>query len=141
MPKASHSVQVKAPVDVVWRLLVEKITNPAASVPGVEGVKILDRQPGFVVRQMTVGGMQVVERITAFEQSHEVDYVLVDNPVYAGQVVNKIVPPLRPGLSCPLTYTMDWRRKDGQPDTMETQAAIAQAVESLKALAERQAGA
>ena len=66
MPKASYSVQVKAPVEVVWRLLVDKIEHPGTYVPGVTAVKILDRQPGFVVRQMTAGGVNVVERITAF---------------------------------------------------------------------------
>lgn len=140
MPKASHSVQVKAPVDTVWRILLDKIENPGATVPGVESVKILDREPGFVVRQMRAGGVDVVERVTAFAQSHEVDYVLIDHPVYAGQVVNKIEPPLRPGLSCTLTFTLDWRRKDGQPDTLDLQPAIVQAVEKAKALAERQAG-
>jgi hypothetical protein len=136
MPKASYSVQVKAPVETVWRLLLEKIENPGAYVPGVESVTILDRQPGFVIRRMKVDDVEVVERITAFEKTHEIDFVLVDHPVYAGQVVNRIEPPLRPGLSCTLTFTLDWRRKDGQPDTLDLQASIVQAVERTKALAE-----
>jgi hypothetical protein len=140
MPKASHSVQVKAPVEIVWRLLVDSIANPGATLPGVGGVRILDRQPGFVVRQMTLGEISVVERITAFEKMHEVDAVLVDHPVYAGQVVWRIEPPLRPGLSCALSGSLDWRRKDGQPDTLDLQPDIAAAVEKTKALAERQAG-
>ena len=139
MPKASHSVQVKAPVDTVWRLLLDKIENPGAYVPGVTAVQILERQPGYVVRQMTAGGIEVTERITAFARSHEVDYVLLDHPVYAGQVVNRIEPPLQPGLSCTLTFTLDWRRKDGQPDRLDLQPNIVQAVEATKALAERQA--
>lgn len=140
MPKASHSVQVRAPVETVWRLLLDKIENPGASVPGVESVTILDRQPGFVIRQMRANGLDVTERVTAFAQSHEVDYVLLEHPVYAGQVVNRIEPPLRPGLSCTLTYALDWRRKDGQPDSLDLQPAIVQAVEAIKAAAERQTG-
>jgi len=140
MPKASHSVQVKAPVETVWRLLLDKIENPGASVPGVENVKIVDREAGFVVRQMRVGGLDVTERVTAFADAHEVDYVLLDHPLYAGQVVNKIEPPLRPGLSCTLTFSLDWRRKDGQPDTLDMQPGIVRAVEAIKALAERSGG-
>ena len=141
MPKASHSVQVKAPVETVWRLLVDMIANPGATLPGVSGVRILDRQPGFVLRQMTLGGVAVVERITAFEKMHEVDAVLVDDPVYAGQVVLRIEPPLRPGLACTLSCALDWRRKDGQPDALDLQPAIEQAIEQVKAKAEQQAGA
>ena len=141
MPKASHSVQVNAPVDTVWRLLVDKIENPGRYVPGVENVKVLERQPGYVVRRMKVGDVEVVERITAFEQMHEVDFVLVDHPVYAGQVVNRIEPPLRPGLSCTLTFTLDWRRKDGRPDTLDLQPNVEQAIRKTKALAEQRASA
>jgi hypothetical protein len=141
MPKASHSVQVKAPVETVWRLLVDSIANPAAYLPGISGVRILDRQPGFLIRQMTLGELAVVERVTAFEKMHEVDFVLVDHPVYAGQVVLRIEPPLRPGLSCALSCSLDWRRKDGQPDTLDLQPSIVQAVEKTKALAEQQSHA
>jgi hypothetical protein len=140
MPKASHSVQVKAPVEVVWRLLVDKIEHPGTYVPGVTAVKILDRQPGFVIRKMTAGGVEVTERITAFEKMHEVDFVLLEHPVYAGQVINRIEPPLRPGLSCTLIFALDWRRRDGQPDTLDLQPDIVQAVEKTKALAESKAG-
>jgi len=140
MPKASHSVQVKAPVDVVWRILLDKIENPGATVPGVESARIVDREAGFVVRQMRVNGMELTERVTAFAQSHEVDYVLLDHPLYAGQVVNRIEPPLRPGLACTLSFALDWRRKDGQPDTLDLQPAIVQSVEKIKALAEKRSG-
>jgi hypothetical protein len=63
--------------------------------------------------------------------------VLVDHPVYAGQVVNRIEPPLRPGLSCTLTFALDWRRKDGEADSLDLQATIERAVRQTKTLAER----
>jgi hypothetical protein len=88
---------------------------------------------------MKAGGLEVIERITAFEKTHEVDFVLVDHPVYAGQVVNRIEPPLRPGLSCTLSFALDWRRKDGQPDSLDLQPNIEKAVRQTKALAEQQA--
>jgi hypothetical protein len=137
VPKASYSVQVSAPVETVWRLLLDKIENPGTYVPGVSAVKILDRQPGYVIRSMKTGDIEVVERITVFAKRHEVDFVLVDHPVYAGQVVNRIEPPLRPGLSCTLTFALDWRRKDGEADSLDLQATIERAVRQTKTLAER----
>jgi hypothetical protein len=130
---------VKAPVETLWRLLLDKIENPGAYVPGVESVQILERQPGYLLRRMKAGGLEVIERITAFEKTHEVDFVLVDHPVYAGQVVNRIEPPLRPGLSCTLSFALDWRRKDGQPDSLDLQPNNEKAVRQTKALAEQQA--
>ena len=44
-------------------------------------------------------------------------------------------PPFRPGLACRLSFALDWRRKDGQPDTLDLQANIETAVRRTKALA------
>lgn len=136
MPKASHSVKVAAPVETIWQLLLEKIENPGRFIQGVSGVEIVERQAGYLVRRMKVGGLEVVERITAYEKSHEVDFVLLEHPLYAGQVVNRIEPPLRPGLSATLTFALDWRRKDGRPDEMDLQPQIVASVEATRDKAE-----
>lgn len=139
MPKASHSVRVHAPLARLWALLLDKIENPAKYVPGVQAVEILERQPGFTLRRMKTADFEVVERITVFEKRHEIDFVLVDHPLYAGQVRNKIeelVETDRPDLSLKLSIALDWRRMDGQPDDLDMTDAVRQAVEQTKTLAE-----
>lgn len=139
MPQASHSVMVRAPLERLWGLLLDKIERPQDYLPEVREVEILERQPGYLLRRMRVAEMELVERVTVFEKRHEVDYVLVDHPVYAGQVVNRIeelYETEEPGLPLRLTFALDWRRKDGKPDEEDLGAAIRQAVERTKALAE-----
>jgi len=139
MPKASLSVEVRAPVETIWRLLLDKIENPGRYRQGVLEVEMLDRQPGFVVRRLKTTNFEVVERITAFPQSHEVDFVLLEHPFYAGQSKNRITPPFRPGLSATLTFELDWRRKDGRPDTADLTPQMRASLEQTKALAEAEA--
>lgn len=136
MPQASHSVQVKAPVDIIWRLLLTAIEAPGRFLPGVAGLEVKERQPGFLVRRLTLGEVTVTERVTAFEKRHEVDYLLVEPSPYAGQCVHRIEPPLRPGLSAGLTLSLDWRRKDGGQDSLDLEAALAEAAARIKAAAE-----
>ncbi len=141
MPKASHSVRVHAPLERLWALLLDKIENPGKYVPGVQAVEILERQPGFTLRRMRTAELEVVERITVFEKRHEIDFVLVDHPLYAGQVVNRInalVETDQPGLSLELTFSLDWRRKDGKADEADRHDAVRLAVEHMKNLAERE---
>ena len=140
MPKTSHSARVAAPVETIWQLLLEKIEHPGRFIPSVSEVEMIEREPGYVVRRMKVGSMQVVERITAYEKSHEIDFLLLEHPLYAGQVVNRIEPPLRPGLSATLTIALDWRRKDGRPDALDLGPQIAAAVQATKEEAESRAG-
>jgi len=139
MPKASHSVTVHAPIQRLWAVLLDRIERPGRTVAGVTGVEILERQPGYVLRRMLMGDDELVERITVFEKRHEIDFVLVDHPVYAGQVVNRIeelYETQEPGLPLRLTFALDWRRKDGKPDQADMSEAIRRAVERAKELAE-----
>ncbi|GAB5471558.1 MAG: hypothetical protein Kilf2KO_45880 [Rhodospirillales bacterium] len=139
MPKASHTVEVKASLERLWALLLDKIEQPQRYVPGVVKVEILDRQPGFTLRRMKTEAFTAVERITVFEKRHEIDFVLVDHPLYAGQVVNRIeqlYDSQQPGLPLNLTFALDWRRTDGQPDRLDMNDAIRAAVEQTKSLAE-----
>jgi len=135
MPKASYTARVDASLETLWRLLLEKIERPQRFVPGVSEVEILEREAGFLVRRMKAGDLELVERITVFERQQQIDFVLVDHPVYAGQVINK-VEVLHEGLPLSLTFSLDWRRKDGQPDREDMSDAIRKAVEETKALAE-----
>ncbi len=140
MPKTSHSVRVRAPLERLWSLLLDQIDNPGKFLSDVRAVEILERQPGFTLRRTRTADLEVVERITVFEKRHEIDFVLIDHPLYAGQVRNKVaelVETERPGLSLTLTCALDWRRKDGKADDLDMTDAVRQTVERIKALSEQ----
>ncbi len=135
MPFASHSETVVASVQTIWQLLLDKIEDPAKYVPDVERSEILIRGNGFVVRRIKATGQDLTERITADEKDHKVEFVLVDHPVYEGNVENVIMTSLEGGYPT-LTFTLDWKRRDGARDELNMQPAIRRSVKHTKKLAE-----
>ncbi len=130
----SETVEIKAPVERVWTLLAQSVEDPAAVWPGARATA-LERRPGSLLRELTLGGETVSERVTAFPARHEISAVLEEDVNLAGQSRLIIEPPLRPGLACHLKISLDWRRKDGgaAPDLS---AAVAAAAQRVKASAE-----
>lgn len=131
---ASHVVEIKAPVETVWRLLESSIETPAMLWPGATA-EILERRPGSLLRQLSLAGVTVTERVTAFPARHAIDAVLAGEQPLAGQGKLRIEPPLRPGLACRLTVTLDWRATGAAP-APDLAAAVRGAAERAKALAE-----
>lgn len=111
---ASETVEIKASVEAVWRVLQASIEDPGSLWPGATA-RPLERRAGSLLRQITLAGVTATERVTGFPARHEVDAVLEEDPEFAGQSRLAIEPPLRPGLACRLTVSLDWRRKDGGP--------------------------
>lgn len=130
---ASHTVEIRAPVERVWALLQAAIEDPGRLWPGA-AARVLERQAGSLLREISLGGVTVTERVTAFPARHEVDAVL-DDAAYAGQSRLVIEPPLRPGLACRLTVALDWRGKHGQP-APDLAAVVRAAAEGAKRTAE-----
>jgi hypothetical protein len=133
----SHSVEITAPVETVWRLLEASIENPGTLWPGA-GAEVLERRPGSVQRRLTLAGVTVVERVTAFPARHAVDAVLDGDQPLAGQSKLRIEPPLRPGLACRLTISLDWRSTGGRP-APDLSAAVRGAALAARQAAESQA--
>lgn len=130
---ASHTVEIKAPVERVWTILQASIESPASVWPGASA-RVLERQAGSLRRELSLGGLTVTERVTGFPARHEVDAVL-DDEAFAGQSKLEIEPPLRPGLACRLTVSLDWRSKGGAP-APDLSGAVRQAAEAVKQAAE-----
>lgn len=142
MPKAEHSLVVHAPLDRLWQLLSEGITDPGRFYPGIERVEILERQAGSLTRRIRTKDYEAVERITRFEKRHEIDFLLVDHPHYAGQSrqrISELFETDSPGLSLTLTLSLDWRRKDREADDLDLTDTIRTAAERIKAAAEEDA--
>ncbi len=138
MAATSETVEIKAPVERVWRLLEASIESPGRLWPGASA-EILERRPGSVQRQLTLAGVTVVERVTAFPARHALDAVLEGDQPLAGQSKLRIEPPLRPGLACRLTVSLDWRSR-GDQAVPDLTAAVQGAAAQVKAEAEAEAG-
>ncbi len=85
MPKNSHSLVIQAPLERLWGLLCAGILEPGRFFPDMRHVEILDRQAGFLLRRIETDRFEVVKRVTRFDKHHEIDCLLVDHPLYAGQ--------------------------------------------------------
>jgi hypothetical protein len=113
MAGSSTTVAIKAPVEAVWRVLQASIEDPGSLWPGATA-EVLERRAGSLLRRLNLGGVSATERVTGFPARHEIDAVIEDDAALAGQSKLSIEPPLRPGLACRLTVSLDWRSKGGQ---------------------------
>lgn len=136
MPFATHTEEVAASVATLWRLLVDKIENPEAYVPGVRSVEIVERTADYTVRHMVTDQLDLTERITKDARRLEIVFTLVDHPRYVGAVVNRIEPG-GTGDANRLTFTIDWREAGSRDAGGEhLQGVLRDAVRRTKALAE-----
>lgn len=112
MPRAVESVVVKAPLDTVWELLIDKAENPQRYLEGILDFRILGRGEGWILREMELAGAQWLrERVELDLENRRMTFRLEDHPVFEGTVVNR-VSPHAPG-AVTLTFEMDWVPKEG----------------------------
>jgi hypothetical protein len=141
MRQVSFSAKVHASRETVWQLLLDKVEKPAGYIPGVTDVKIVERYDDGVLREVRTQGMVMKERVTLDEAHGEVHYLLLEHPLFSGQVINRVVPtsvqnPMAPVV---LTISLDWGPKDESGEKIiqtELPAQIQQEVLSLKERAE-----
>jgi Domain of unknown function (DUF1857) len=141
MRQVSFSAKVHATRETVWQLLVDKVEKPAGYIPGVTDVKIVERYDDGVLREVRTQGMVMKERVTLDEAHGEVRYLLLEHPLFSGQVINRVVPtsvqnPVAPVV---LTISLDWGPKDESAEKIiqtELPAQIQREVLSLKERAE-----
>ena len=141
MRHISYSTEVHAALETLWMLLIEKIEKPQNYIPGVTEAKILERFEDGLVREVRTQGMVIKERVTIDKPQGEVRYLLLEHPILAGQVINRVVPtsvqsPVAPVV---LTIMADWAPKDVSAEkTIQENlpAQIQQEVLSLKERAE-----
>lgn len=136
MPRAAFSAPVDAPVDVLWRLLLDKIEHPDRYIDGVSEVEILERgADGSVLRRMRTPRMLLTERIMADESALLVSFVLVDSPAFDGGVTNRIE--IGADGRPVLTFDLDWVPVDIRiPDDTDMIGLVRSTVLHIKALAE-----
>ncbi len=144
MHKISYSCEVHAPLDTVWKLLVDKVEKPQTYLPGVVQSRILQHYGNGVLRELKGDGLQIKEKVVIDKGHGEVHYFLLEHPLFTGRVVNRVVPssvqsPVAPQL---LTIEVDWLPKNEQaerlirtaiPDQIQAEALILkQAAEAME---------
>ena len=140
MPLVSYRTQVEAPIDVLWKHLLEKIETPEKFIPAVTRSEILGRPgPNTVDRLMFLddgGGEKATREIITHDiHTRSVVFKMIDNPVWSGFVTNTI---LDDGNGLELDITMHWQALEaGHPAENAPWADIVKdAVMQTKRLAE-----
>jgi hypothetical protein len=89
---------------------------------------------GFL-REMTAVGLNIKEKITIDEKSHQIKFVLVDNESFDGYFLNKIENKTGELI---LTYIQDWKPKNPEVQDLDLQflPILQNAVLAMKKLAE-----
>lgn len=106
-----YSTIVNVSLEKVWKQLLLKIEHPENFVPGVSNVNIFEKNPDFVLRQMTVTSAEnstiLKEKITFIP--YKVRFLLLEHPTMEGYV----------DIDCKyiseneteLTFTINWKDK------------------------------
>ena len=120
MRKISHSCEVHAALDTVWKLLIEKVEQPQSYMPGVVQSRILQHYGNGVLREIKGDGMLIKEKVVIVKVHGEIHYFLLEHPLFSGKVVNRVVPssvqsPVAPQI---LTIDVEWLPKDEQAEQL-----------------------
>lgn len=99
---------VNASLEKVWEHLIYKIEKPENFVPGVSDVIISEKNPDFVLRQMTVTTPEnttiLKEKITFIP--YKVRFLLLEHPTMEGFVDNDIR--MISETETEMTFTINW---------------------------------
>ncbi len=116
MPYATYSTPVDASLQLLWKILLDKIEHPERYMAEVEETEFLEDTEEYAVREIRTSDMALQEKITINESLGEVRFSLLNHPFFEGDVIHAIVP------STPqptLTITMDWRAKNEEAQQVE----------------------
>src|SRR6478609_2390883 len=110
MPKLDTHVAIDAELQTIWRVLLDRIENPDRYMMGVDTCEFVENTDDYAVRDLTIAGMVLREKISINEEMGEVRYQLVDHPLYAGDVINALVPadPKDPKAKNVVQFRMNW---------------------------------
>jgi len=120
MRKISYSSEVHAALDTVWKLLIEKVEQPQTYLPGVVQSRILQHYGNGLLREIRGEGMLIREKVVIDRSHGEVQYFLLEHPLFNGRVVNRVVAssvqsPVAPQV---LTIEVEWAPKDERAEQL-----------------------
>lgn len=120
MPRCIHRVTVKAPLETVWALLLDKMEHPQRYIESVMDYSILERGDGWMLREMELPGeFRLRERISVDEVTRALTFTLVEHPCFEGTVRNQVKELDGRDDAVELEFEMDWRERPGAPPPAE----------------------
>lgn len=142
MRKISFSINVQAPFETIWQLMLDRLEHPAPQL--MKEVRILERQGDFLVREVRARWLFFVEHVTIDKAKREIRYSMQDHPLFFGSATMRAVPLSRqsPVSSVRLSMELHWTPKDEEAEGKIRQtmpAEIRQEVLSVKEEAEARA--
>jgi Domain of unknown function (DUF1857) len=144
MPKLDTHVAIDADLQTIWRVLLDRIENPDRYVQGVESYEFVENTDDYAVRDLNIGGLILREKISINEEQGEVRYQLVDHPLYAGDVINALIPadPKDPKAKNVVQFRMNWEPLTDEAIAIDResqsfiQEGLKQGIEFVKNIAE-----
>lgn len=88
----TYRTLVHAQPDTVWKVLLDRVENPQNYLHGVDGVRVVERSAGGIVRELKWEGKTVREKIVTDRGQYRIAAELLEHPLYAGTVVTRAVP-------------------------------------------------
>ncbi len=145
MPKIDYFVPVDAELQTIWSVLLDRIERPESYMAGVETCDFPENGDDFAVREVTIGGMPLKERITIDEKQGEVRYELIDHPLFKGDVYNALIPADTKQAKAKhvVQFRMNWQALNDEAKAIEAESAdllkesLEQAVHYVRDMAER----
>jgi len=133
MIRIFYQIPIKAPKEIVWKVLVDKIEHPEKYITGVESTEFHITENGDMLRVMHRHGIVVKEVIQKEEEQLFTYFDLVKHPQYKGNIENRII---EQNGKTYLTYTLEWEAHEGDEDVEWVNNWFEKAVLSTKKAAE-----
>ena len=76
----TYSMLVHAQAETVWKLLLDRVDNPQNYLHGVNGVRIIERSPVGVIREMDWEGKMIREKILPDQDNYRITTHLMEHP-------------------------------------------------------------
>lgn len=105
----TYRTLVHAQPETVWELLLDRVEKPQNYLHGVEGVQIVERSNGGIVRELKWEGKTVRERIVPDRDHYRVSSELLEHPLYTGTIVVRAVPTSTQNPMAPLYLESELR--------------------------------
>ena len=93
MSVVSFKCEVSAPVEQVWKTLMDEVEHPDSYNSGFLGVSIIERFADGVLRSVKVPDAEIREKVLINYKNHSIESKLVGHPSLVG-VIRKSIRPL-----------------------------------------------
>ncbi len=133
MIRIFYQIPVKAPKEIVWKILVDKIEQPEKYISGIASTKFTTTEDGDMLRVMQRDGIVVKEIIQKDKEQFLTYFELKDHPQYKGNIENRV---FEANGKTFLTYTIEWEAHTGEEDFERINEWFEKAVLSTKKAAE-----